>query len=205
MVSYSQGGKHSFSCSQIQSIKQGNSPAISTFMKACEPYIEGFACKFAHPKSLNHSELVQTGRIAALHAAKCFQQDRGSFWSYVRKSIVRAIYQEGRRSNQGIRLRFWSEIGPAENCIAGRMSAEHEEFEMLDRKDALPIIQERISKWRKRLSSQKQEVIELIFFRGMNQSQAASEMKLSRARIGQIMRETLESAKICLADIAELN
>ena len=205
MVSYSNSSIPDFTLSEIELIRQGNSSAVSSFIKVCEPFIKRFANKFAPPNSFNYDELIQAGRIAAINAVRCFNKNKGNLFGYVYKSIITGIHEEGRRAKRRIQFVCWSEVHPNEDYFSNRFGVKHEEFDMLVRKDALPIIQKRISQWRAGLSTQKQKVIDLIFYRGMNQSQAASQMTLSRTRIGQIMREILDSGKICLADIAELN
>ena len=208
MVSFSNQNISEFSFSEIKKIKQGRNIFVSAFLEFFDPFIKMLAREFARSNTFNFDELEQEGRIAALYAAKCFHSEESNFKYYIQKSIRNAIYLVGRRDKRRAgkgRLCYFSEFDPNQKFFTFSASSIHDGFEQVERMDALPVIKSKINSWRKGLSPQKQQIINLVFYKGMKQIQAASYLGLSRARIGQIMREILKSGKVCLRDIAELN
>lgn len=206
MVSYSKTCKSDFALIDVQEIKKGSFPEITHFIKVCETIIAKLASRFSKPNSPEFEDLMQEGRIAALRAAKCFPWKKGNFEYYVRKSIKNAIFLEGRIAKRQIKnnkLYYSSET--CRKLLDASVSSTYDGFEQVDRDDALPVIKSKINKWRKSLSPQKQKIIDLVFYGGMQQIQAASKIGLTRSRVGQIMHEILENGKIRLADIAKLN
>ena len=206
MVSYSKTSSSDFALLDVQEIKKGNCPEITHFIEVCEPIIAKLASRFSKPNSPDFEDLMQEGRLAALRAAKCFPWGKGNFEYYVRKSIKNAIFLEGRIAKRQIKnnkLYYSSET--CRNLFDTSVSSTYDGFGQIERDDALPVIKSKINKWRKSLSPQKQKIIDLVFYRGMKQIQAASKIGLTRSRVGRIMHEILESGKIRLADIAELN
>jgi len=206
MVSYSVAADADLALLEVQEIKQSNFPDVTHFIKACEPIIAKFARKFSKPNSPDFEDLMQEGRLAALRAMRCFPTGKKNFEYYVRRSIKNAIFLVSRiakRQNKNNKLYYLSET--CRNLFDTSVNSTYDGFEQIERDDALPVIKSKINKWRKNLSPQKQKVIDLVFFQRMKQIQAASKMGLTRSRVGQIMHEILESGKIHLADIAELN
>jgi len=206
IVSYTNTTSSKFAFLDTQQNKKGNCPEITHFIEACEPIIAKLASRFSKPNSPDFEDLMQEGRLAALKAAKCFPWRKGNFEYYVRKSIKNAIFLEGRIAKRQIKnnnLYYSSET--CRKLLDASVSSTYDGFEQVDRDDALPVIKSKINKWRRSLSPQKQKIIDLVFYRGMQQIQAASKIGLTRSRVGQIMHEILENGKIRLADIAELN
>jgi len=208
MVGYSKSNISGVSFLDTEQIKQGNESAIDWFIEVCETTIAKIATQFAIPKTFNHDALMQAGRISALNAARCFQAKKGNFAGYVRKAIVNAVYYESRKEKRRIERRhlaYMSELDLSQGCLERCVGIDDGGLEEIDRKDAQAVIKLKIDKWRKSLSPRKQKIIDLVFYRGVKQIQAASKIGLTRSRVGQIMHEILESGKIRLADIAELN
>lgn len=206
MVSYSKTSNSDFALLDVQEIKKDNFPEITHFIEACEPIIAKFASQFSKPNSPDFEDLMQEGRLAALRVVKCFPRGKDNFEYYVRKSIKNAIFLEGRIAKRQIKNnKLYYSSGTCRNLFDASVSSTYDGFEQIERDDALPVIKSKINKWRKSLSPQKQKIIDLVFYRGMKQIQVASKIGLTRSRVGQIMREILESGKICLADVAELN
>lgn len=202
MASSSNQGFFEFSSSDIQKIKQGRNFYVSVFLRSFEPFINKYAKRFAVPNTYNFDELVQAGITAAYDAVKSFHSRKGNFKCYIEKSIKNAIFLEGRKNKKRAeKENLYSSL----NFFTSRISSVHARFEQIESEDVLPVIKSKIAEWRVGLSPQKQKVLGLVFYKGMKQIQAASYLGLSRARIGQIMKEILKSGRICLADIAELN
>ncbi|MHC4395732.1 MAG: sigma-70 family RNA polymerase sigma factor [Planctomycetota bacterium] len=206
MVSYSKTSGSDLALLEVPEIKKGDFSEITHFIEACEPIIAKFASQFSTLNSSDFEDLMQEGRLAALRAVKCFPRGKNNFEYYVRKSIKNAILLEGRiakRKSKNNKLYYSSDA--CRNLFDASVNSTYDGFEQIESDDVLPVIKSKINKWRKSLSPQKQKIIDLVFYKRMKQSQAASKMGLTRSRVGQIMHEILGSGKIHLADIAELN
>ena len=206
MVSYSKTSNTDLALLEVPEIKKGDFPEITQFIKTCEPIIAKFARQFSKPNSPDFEDLMQEGRLAALRAMRCFPRGKNNFEYYVRKSIKNAIFLVGRiakRQNKNNKLYYLSDT--CRNLFDTSVSSTYDGFEQIESDDALPVIKSKIDKWRKNLSPQKQKIVDLVFFQSMKQLQAASHIGLTRSRVGQIMQEIIESGKIHLADIADLN
>lgn len=66
-------------------------------------------------------------------------------------------------------------------------------------------VRPRMAEWLQRLPEQKQRVVELVYYRGLNMAQTARSMGISRARVSQINREIMESGCLALEDVASMN
>ncbi len=184
--------------------KQGDERAVCTFLDVMDPIIEGTARKFACPGSFNYDALIQDGRVAAVNALEHWVPEKGSLKAYVRKSVTNGVYKVGRLSKR-VRLRERSLFGDEESLDVFQMEVSDEGLEEFERQDALPVIKARVREWVRGLSASKRKIIELIFYRGMNQSQAARLMGISRARVGQILKEIAKCGRFALAELSCLN
>lgn len=206
MVSYSTQSISIYRYSNIRDIQSGNESITVSFLDSCDPIIIRYTRKFAAPGSFHYDDLMQTGKLAALKAAKKFEIGRGNFGGYVTKSVANAIYTIGRRRRlEHSIFTYESDLEPEQNCLDSLASIDHNGFEQVDREDALPVIKSRISEWRKTLTPKKNQIIDLIFGRGFNQSQAASKMGLSRQNISKMLKGILENGGLSLVGLEVLN
>lgn len=206
MVSYSTQNISSYTPSNIQDVQQGKESVVVNFLRSCDPIIDHFSRKFAAPKSFDYDDLMQIGRLTALKAAKQFETGKGKFGGYVTTSIANAIHTVERRKRlEHSIFTYESDLDPEQNRLDSLASIDHNGFEQVDRKDAMPLLRSRLSEWRKTLSPKKNRVIDLIFGQESNQSQAASKMGLSRQRISRMLKGILENGKLYLADLEALN
>ncbi len=204
MVAYTNKSISGYTPSEIRGIQSKDKTANSIFLRSCEFIVASYASKFAKPKTFHYDDLMQTGRLAALESAWQFEIGKGNFAGYITTSIRNAIYTVGRQR------RYWSSLLVNESDLNPEQkrfdySTEHDGFAKVDREDALSKIKSKISEWRKTLSPKKNQVLDLLFGRGMNQSQAASKMGLSRQNISKMLIGILENGRVALADLEVLN
>lgn len=183
---------------------------LSTLLKTYQPIIFKRADKFARRGTYNHDLLVLKGQEAVFKAACLWDSRRGAMKPYISQAIRNDIYEECRRTHRREKFeRLFSSyeseyaLDPEFDVadILPGLQKEHDGFDEVDHKDALPVIHG----WLAGLSQQERRLIDLMFFAGKNQSQAATEMGLSKSRVNQLYAGILTVGKIALADIGYLN
>lgn len=208
MYSISESTRQSISTLSISKIKNRDYSAVRDFLESYDPIIQKIADRFARKRSYDHDLLVQIGHEAAYNAICKRPLSEENIEPYICRAIRNGIYEECRKNKRIHDLEcplsvYKTRSGEDDNNF-DRATA-HDGFDEVDRVDALPVIRVNISVWIKELSEQKRKLIGLVFFENMNQSQAAKEMGLTRARVNQLYSEILGVGRIALASIAHLN
>ena len=194
--------------SLISKIKSRDFFAVRGFLEAYNSKILKIANRFARRGSFDHDLLVQIGSEAAYNAICTCQLSKGNIEPYVCRAIRNGVYEECRKVKRLHKLvcplSFFKneQVSPEKNF---EIETQNDGFDNVDRQDAWPVMQRKIHLWLEGLSEQKRKLIGLVFFGNMNQSQAAKEMGLTRARVSQLYSEILEDGRITLASIAHLN
>jgi RNA polymerase sigma factor (sigma-70 family) len=208
MVTNSDRFMSDISLSEIQKVRIGDYFAIQKYCNVVEPVIRRIARRFSANNMHRFDELVQEGRLTAINAANHWCPERGRIEPYVIRSIRNGMLYFCRSEH---RVQSYAMI---ESSIPRQFEdqkgilnyvAVDGEYSTVDDEDALPVIKEAIQRWLKQLPAKKRQVIELVYFQGLNQSSAAERLGITRSRVGQIIQEIFTHAKIALVDVTYLN
>ncbi len=205
MIAITEEAIPSFLSVDIPKVTEGDFVAILDFVDIVDKISEKHARQFACIKSFNYDVLIQAGRISALRAVNQWPNSSGNIEGYVRKAIKNGILKECREFKRISKHEIFISSGDCKgrlNWTAIDRGVIHDGFGQIDREDALPSIKRKVQEWLADFPEQKRKVINLIFYQDFNQSQTSDTIGLSRARVGQIVKEVLESGRTVLADLA---
>ena len=185
------------------------SRAFAEFIACWKPKVQEIVVRlapFTSRRSFDYDALCQAGYEAVWRAVKAIGDcDRG-FQTYVTTAIANAVKNHMRQISQRASHEvLWPDEYFATGSISERLVTADAGLAELEREDMLAAVRPRVAEWLRSLPEQKQNLVDLMYHRGLNMAHAARTMGVSRARVSQMHREIVESGRLALADIASMN
>lgn len=161
-------------------IRSGCQASFEHLLAQWEPVIHSKAETFATPGA-DESDFKQVGRVALFRAAMTYRPGAAQFNTYATTVIVRAMIDEQRRHE--------------DEAVSSDMDEAEVEAVSYDDPIVAGELTAAIDRWRRTLSAQHRQVITLLFYADLKQAAVARRLRVTSARVSQIVRDIRRAAR----------